>query len=214
MSALRSMFVSLLGTTLVILAAGACSAPQASGCTTDQDCKGSRVCRTGACVDPSATDGGTTDGGSTPDDSGMTADAAPGVTCASVGGTQGPNGACFKPCAWDSLSQGHDLTGACKPMGWRCEQYGFTTVAAHCEPALSASCASDSDCGFGWKCTTIYYSATQQSSKTCLPGSCGKDADCPTGGFCLTSCPNKHWSPVPVCIFLKGSVVTSECGGG
>jgi hypothetical protein len=186
--------------TLVTIAAGsaACATSTADGCTTDADCKGSRVCVNSTCIDPSAqNDAGTpqTDAGSPNNDSGMinppSCDPV-GTTCATTAGCCqagtgiGASGAicisndnlCHAACATNAEC----TSGCCAPVEG--QSLGVCAEASECAPACvqpggacalsSQCCQTGGDIPYGAKCLTEDYTCHDicYTSSECTGGCC------------------------------------------
>lgn len=178
--------VAMLGTRMI-----ACSNSGASGCTSDADCKGNRVCNAGACVEHGAGSSGTS-GSSGLDSSDSSTSSGDPTSCAAAGGTRLAEGFCMKSCTFDEYKPGQDLYGDCAALKMVCS----SSAPYVCLPTSwkTSPCTSDADCSGGGKCVT---QGTTTKSKFCEP-SCIADTNCGPRR-CLTSCKNGYYSPLRFC---------------
>jgi hypothetical protein len=164
---------------LALTAMGGCSSNGSDDggteCNSDADCKGSRICEEGACVDPSVSSSGTPG----PSGSGN----GPGPGCGAAGDGCATQACCagnscvdFDEGAYCSADcgQGSDcVSGCCAPLE------GGGSVCApveYCLPLkpLGVACASNAECAsndcIGW-CTQT----------------CGASSDCGDSAYCVTN---------------------------
>lgn len=129
-----------------------------AGCTSDSDCKGSRVCKSGECVE-GVTDSGTPPPPPPPADAGPVC-STPGKSCATsldccppgAGASKGAvcltdDYVCHAKCTTD----GECNSGCCAPL--KGLSYGACAAKSYCETAgVGDSCASGSSCQSGLLC--------------------------------------------------------------
>lgn len=183
--------------TMVFVGFGAvaCATSVADRCASDTDCKGSRVCSDGLCVDPSqaGNDGGTTtnnDGGNNNNNNncdpvGTTCTAT--SNCCQTGSGIGPSGAicisndnlCHAACKTDAECQ----SGCCALVEG--QSLGVCAASSNCAPtcaAPGASCSVPADC-----CQTgsnIPYGSTCLSDDYTCHDICYASSEC-TSGCCI-----------------------------
>lgn len=196
----------------------------ASTCMTDNDCKGSRVCVSGACIDPVGTSPGGK-GGSGPSTGAGGTGVGPGAGGMGTAGTgtafgMGGTGNSTPPCA--------AVSSACSSTGATCCQtgQGIGSEGALCiadDGVCHAACSTNSECNSGCcaavtgqtfgVCATASHCGGGGTGGCSDPGSsCTKSGDCcqtgskvgPNGATCLSDdsvCHAKCYS-------------NSECGSG
>lgn len=176
----------------LVLAAGAAACATASGdrCSSDADCKGTRVCSDGVCIDQSS--GGNQDAGSNTDSGGN-----PGNTCDPVG----------TPCT---------ATANCCQSGTGIGTEGAICITN--DNLCHAACSTNAECQSGC-CALVEGSslgvcaASSECAPTCVApgGACSVPSDCcqtgtnvPYGSTCLSDDYTCH----DICY------ASSECASG
>lgn len=177
-----------------------CAASASDRCASDTDCKGSRVCSDGVCVDGAeagpgnGTDGDGGSGGDAGNGNGNNGACDPvGTSCTATtnccqsGSGIGVSGAicisndnlCHAACASDAECQ----SGCCAPVEG--QALGVCAVASACAPTCTqpgGACATPSDCCQSG--TNIPYGATCLSSDYTCHDVCYASSEC-TSGCCI-----------------------------
>ena len=177
------------------LGAVACATASADRCSSDNDCKGSRVCSQGICVDPSNNNNSQDDGGTNNNNNNNNNNSCDsvGTTCTSTanccqtGSGIGPSGAicisndnlCHAACKTDAEC----ASGCCAAV--QGQSLGVCADSSNCAPtcaAPGASCSVPADC-----CqtgTNIPYGATCLSDDYTCHDVCYASSEC-TSGCCI-----------------------------
>ena len=170
----KPMMTMRLAAAALMVMAAACGGVGPTDCTRDTDCKGSRLCRNGACLDPTGAGGGTqqqagTGGGTTQSGTQY------GSCCLNDSYYSCSTKAAFDQCAGFDIGACHDGCGADFGCHMQCDTQAASTT--HDPSACARDASHDNTCGtisgscVGTRGVACSYSS-QCSSNNCTDGHC------------------------------------------